>query len=46
MTDIARYNNTIARWWAHEKLRLTDVDNEENLKVLGMSLTRIDWVLC
>jgi hypothetical protein len=30
MMDIARYNNTIARWWAREKLRLTDVDDEEN----------------
>jgi len=31
MFDIARHNNTIARWWAHEKLRLTDVDGDEDI---------------
>ena len=25
--DIARHNNTIARWWAHRKLRMTDVED-------------------
>jgi hypothetical protein len=29
MLKIARYNNTMARWWAHQRLRLTDVDDEE-----------------
>jgi hypothetical protein len=30
MVDIARHNNTIARWWAREKLCLTDVNDEED----------------
>jgi hypothetical protein len=31
MLDMARHNNTVTRWWAHQKLRLTDVSDEENI---------------